>query len=558
MPDVLEERMIILSLLVGIVFLILFIISKLTRSEKKRRLDRIPDSIYLAVVLVILFVFWLPYASARPAQPFSIVIFVVSLLLMIGVMGQLILRPLRRVDPFLKCGIPERITRIAIVLVSYAFAFAFAEIGLAFVFLGILRPESVPLTPELVRYVLPAIAGSTLIVFRLSQRFVIEPLEILSRISEDIILASLGIYVYVAAAGYVGVEIQSLYGFGNPDFGIGLLVAAFGLGLEFWISRVDHALKLAGKARVADLWTLLSLEVLLLYFKHDRQTTLDDFSRRRHRRRANKVVRELDRRVHFRLFGKIVKGSHLLMLFLLASLPIGVYLNMRIPVRVMVPAYSAEVLISPESANTRIMLSDELEGLTYAVRLAKVVTTNSSFVAPLSSRLVSLNSSQFLVTWTGEYLVLRLHIVRVEYVVMGYRIRPLAYDQMNNSQFEYYSIYRDAEIYYALRLSGYSNITTLCMTSMNGMMTSNIKLTHAVKEDHHVLLQTKIEGETVKTDETIVESTDKELSNLLVLELNAAKISTHIEIKQEEPVAPFAILQGIQTRRPLLTRFGRS
>jgi len=236
---------------------------------------------------------------------------------------------------------------------------------------------------------------------------------------------------------------------------------------------------------------------------------------------------------------------------LIASVPAVIYLSIPVSVPIVVTGYSVDVNITGDANQLPVLLSDNIESpglMAYAVPLVRITVQNGLYVVPLSSRHYSLNSSDFFVTKTGEYMLVRLDEIPVEYVVGESRILPHVYDQRDNSQFDYFPIYRDAEIYYTLRVRGYYNITTVSMASMKGMITSNLKLIYAVKNGNRVLVQILIEGESVKLDETAIISTDKEFMNLLILNMKIAEVSTSINSRTEEPTAPFVFVQSSSFR----------
>jgi len=548
-----EGRIIVFDLAI-----IVFVLGLLFLVRKNKSTWKPEVRMSLIVLLSMLAPTWFIYAQERPHQPFSIILFTAMSFVMTGFMALFVFRPLTRLEPFVKCGLLEKAYRIGAIIASYALAFGFVEIAFSFVIVSMVKTESVPLAPELTRYTLPTIVGSILIVYRLGRQSQVGLLKFLCRLCEDTILASFAVFPYISSIRYVGVETLSLFGAVVPNLWHGFLVGVIGVIVEYCFHEVvsDARAIFPRTGYEDDLWKMLSLDGLLVFFEARRrgvarQQRIDEYVHgegRLHLVKRPGLVSRLDSRFHFTLAGRVVKMSHVVTVGLVCLIPLSIYSAIPVRVRVIVPAYSVGVVISANSANLPVLLSDQVESaerVGYAVPLVRIRVLNSSLTVPLSSRYTNLNSSEFFVSRTGEYLVVKFHVVPVEYVVGQGRFLPKTYDQMNNSQFDYFPIYRDAEIYYALTQKGYHNITTVSMNSLVGMMTSNVKLIYAVKDDYRILLQIRIEGETLKsTDETVIMSTDQESINMILLNLKTARISTSMYSRIEEPPIPFLFVRS--------------
>jgi len=167
-----------------------------------------------------------------------------------------------------------------------------------------------------------------------------------------------------------------------------------------------------------------------------------------------------------------------------------------------------------------------------------------TLTVPLSTRVANLNSTEFRVILTGEYVAIRFRKVPVEYSVNRVLFMPLDFDQLSNSEFEYLSIYRDVELYHLLWSKGYHNITTVSMSEARGTLMIQQKLVYATSGNKSVLVQVRIEGETVPLDYTTAVSRDENLLMDLRVVLDLAKVSTSYTALDQNPGTPFRVPQS--------------
>jgi len=550
MLDGIETWVLSINVLVVLMFLGLLILSRLSKQKTKSpmKLTQV-----LACIFGMLLPSWMIYALRRPYEPFSIVVFVSLVMVFVGVLGLWVLGPLEDLDIFSQSSLAGKCLRALVVLAGYALTYGYTEIGFTYILLGILRPETVPLTPEFVRYALPTIVGSTIILYRLSRRFHHGPMILLGKISEDAIMVSFAMWAYVFIARYVGVETQRLFGFETPNLLAGSIVGLSGLGIEFWIHQTSLDMNLQKRTAEPDTWKFFSLKGIVVFFEErdraKRQRQLDDFlavPKIRRRRRRSRVVQKLDQKLHFRLFGRTIRGSQVLMIIVVVFvLPSLLYMQTSVEVRVKAPAYRVKTSIRKDVGQIPVLLSDQIEGkklMSYAVPVVKVTILNDSFVVPLCSRHLNLNSSNYLVKRTGDYVVVILEMIPVEVAVRVPRMQQMSYDQLSNPSFEHFSMWRDAEIYYALKVSEYENVTVITTSSLIGLQTSETKIFYAVKNGYRVLIQATVQGETIKSDYTAISSRDEKTAERLTLCITRAKVGTSLSLMTEEPATPFIFL----------------
>lgn len=210
-------------------------------------------------------------------------------------------------------------------------------------------------------------------------------------------------------------------------------------------------------------------------------------------RRPNRAIQTLDKRFSVRYRGHFLRPSRvlrialLLLLLLLTGSTIALSVMKR---ETIVLATGFVVKIDLRTAaqlpeNVKFIVSESMDSLQteefYAIPIVSVETQNASFEAPLSNRFISLNSSQFQVLTTENYLLLSLTRAVVETHVYVLWYKNVEYDQTGNSVFDYKGFFREAEILYCLGKFGYANVTTLSTTNL-GEITSISKIIYAGNE----------------------------------------------------------------------------
>ena len=237
----------------------------------------------------------------------------------------------------------------------------------------------------------------------------------------------------------------------------------------------------------------------------------------------------------------------LLKITIVLAFPVVILIQLvAVPVTIMVPGYSVMIRLVPfVGSGVPVLRSDEIEQnglMKYAVPIVKVFAANISFTAPLSTRLYNQNSSAFQVQQTGYYELVALSVVPLKYQAAARLFTPVKYDQLSSSEFNYLPIYRDAELYYCMFVSGYSNITSLSISYTFATYTKEIKLIYGISSNNTVLIAIDREGDLVPLDSTTATSTDAQLLQLFEVTLSQAKVVTDYSSSVERPAPPFIVL----------------
>ena len=133
------------------------------------------------------------------------------------------------------------------------------------------------------------------------------------------------------------------------------------------------------------------------------------------------------------------------------------------------------------AASGWVALALTLVLLFYAVLAVEVLETRY-LVAPLSSGYLTLNSSSFSALTTGEYLAVTIQMIPVWAEIQVRVFPPVSLNQTQNPAFSYFGLFRDAEAYYALYLSGYRTVFSICTQINSGTTTSSLISFSAVSQ----------------------------------------------------------------------------
>jgi len=548
----LEIRFLIAILGVLVLFLMVFLFSK--RAPQKSR--RIPNSLFLFVILILVLIFVFQYSQLRPYNPISIAVLIISSFLMTGLFGFL-LYPFGQLKVFVG-GKKATALRLFFVIYFYMIYFILASQGLQFLFTGVINPQSIALTPEFERYALPTIASAVIIGYRLNKRFPSRTFEFMGDVARDIVYFSILMFWLSGAAQSSGVVL-------SPDLMfppivetslIGLVIGFVGVGIEGALLWAQRDLIRTGKPfSIEKLFNNL-LKGFLERGK-DHQETLDRFGltrrtaqKKRKPSPADRALKILDARfsIHFR--EQTLKASSILtaVLLLSMSLVICAFVAQK-TVTILAPAYFVEI---DELAKSNLpsdivyIVSEGAESLqidkTYAIPLVSIESSNTSFISPLSSRFSSLNSTEFKVLETGNYLTITIQKTYVETTVSTWLFQPVNYDQRNNANFDYRGFFREAEIFYSLRHYGYCNITTLSVTSFSATITSIQKIIFATNATKGVVLINILQrSETIiEEDKTSFISLDEEFMNATLFLIKQTKAMTTFVQEVASCSAPFS------------------
>lgn len=501
--------------------------------------------ILAGVALLLLFYFWGPYTWVRPTAPVSIVMTACLALMYVGLIGVLFLNPIRTWALFGRYDWRQRVVRFVIVLLCFIILFPQVERGLGYALVALMEPADIPLTPEIARYVVPTVAALLLVCYRISSQIKMVTLRLLNRIAEDAILASLAILAYTIVIGSLGTKIVNPFGEALASgLILGLAVWLSGIMLEGWLISTTEIFAGAPGALMS-IRHLLSFGVFLKIFEKGRQTFLLDYLPPEPRVEPAGVIARFAKKwaVSISARNKNIIG----VLLLLGTVGLAVAFTATGPRTLIVPGWKIELSVTgypvPDSAG--VFLSDRIEfkgPVSFSVPLVHISAGNSSFVAPLSSRYLTLNSSSFSVLTTGEYLAVSIQMVPV-WAEIQVRVFPsVPLNQTQNPAFSYFGLFRDAEAYYALYLSGYRTVFSICTQTYSGTTTSASKLMFAESADgRRILIRVSVQPESILPDETLLESVDATTSERVMRLVSSAGVSTSFKVVKADPTVPFSI-----------------
>ena len=216
------------------------------------------------------------------------------------------------------------------------------------------------------------------------------------------------------------------------------------------------------------------------------------------------------------------------------------------------PAYSVELSFATKTqlpSNATIITSEEVESLQpmklYAIPIVSVESLNSSFTGPLSRRLESLNSTNFLVSETGNYLIIELRKVTVETTVSASGLGSTTYNQTGNSAFDYLGFFRDGEIYYAFAQHGFNQVFALSLSSSVGEKSIAQKTLFSSKgSGQSALVVVNIQSDIFATDNTMLTSANEDFLNEAIFLIQQTKLNTGITQSISNATEPFYVLDS--------------
>ena len=519
------------------------VVAWLPKENRKHAAKTFP--LLLLVAFILLLVSWMQYAGLRPNAPFSIVITTSTYFLLLGFIGFVTILPMKRLDVFGAHPLLEKLGRFIAVLYCYSVIFGFTILGLGYGFSAIVRAASASETPEIGRFVIPTIAAALLISFRLSSRIKNIAWDTLHRISEDAIFGSFAILGYVQVVRFVGVNPLFPFGLSSADYIDGAGVGVAGLFVEWCILLLKRRLPpLPGQRLGNPLLPYLLRE----FFKKQRQVALDEwmYVPRTDNRSALRQWFESRITIPDSLKGRRAKiaffGSMLICLVIVVSLS-----QSQTAQTFLVPGWKVDLsIVAGPLKGATILLSDQVEFRTapetFAVPISMIRLTNSSFLAPLNSRYATLNSSEYRVLQTGTYLLVNITMIPVLLSGSSSLFPSSPFNQTSNPLLSYIGFYRDVEVYYALFKSGYTIVISICQESTSGFITTDSKLIFAEAPDgRRALVSIQRKGETIPTDQTVVQSLDTITARTIVDLISSARVGTAIQIVASNPTSPFRI-----------------
>lgn len=476
----LEEIYLLLAVLITALVLGLYFFSRI-RNGKTRK--AVPNSSVVLVLAILLTVLVAKYSQERPYHPMAVVFSVVLSVVGIGLFT-LLLWPFRDLKIFIREKKYATIRFFAVAFL-YSIYFAIVSRGFSFLFHGIINPQTVILTPEFERYIIPTLSISVLAIYRLTKVFSSKATEFLGELSRDVVMFSLMMFWLGFSVSIIGIKISVDLSFQPSEESalLGVIAGITSVGLEGVLLWIKNDLSKTGR-RLSVEQAIRSFFPIFTPKREKNQKTLDMFYTepiaQKTSKGLNRASKILDSRFSLHYRGHVLRASRLLTLAisLISILFIGVFMSTK-DVVVLAPAYSVELDLFTETQlpfDTEVITSECMESLVvvdkfYAIPIVSIQSSNSSFEAPLSNRFIFINSSQFMVLKTGQYLVIRLTETHVETHVRTTLIPRVDYNQTNNTHFDHRGFFREAEIFYCLEQFGYDQITTLSVTSLQGFIT---------------------------------------------------------------------------------------
>jgi hypothetical protein len=198
------------------------------------------------------------------------------------------------------------------------------------------------------------------------------------------------------------------------------------------------------------------------------------------------------------------------------------------------------------SGSYTVLSSEQMDtvsvGNAYAIPIVHVSAGNQSFLAPLAQRIQGLNSSTYLVTYTGKSLYLTVKQTPIFVTLKGSVLGSPNPDQTGNEQFAYRGLFRDAEFYYTLWHHGFNNITKICQISTTGTIDTRLEIIYASNnQTQTVRVESKItNGITTLTDDTTSITTVASFSEDLKFLLAQSRVNTSFNALEAQPNPGFS------------------
>ncbi|MEM2175462.1 MAG: hypothetical protein QXI58_07590 [Candidatus Micrarchaeia archaeon] len=515
--------------------------------QRKEDKPKLPKSLFLLSALAFLLPLLLTYISFRPYEPISIMLRVIISIFVMSIFG-FFFKIFRKMKIFESEFL---LFRLLLITFCYMLFYSLLIQGLEFLFIGIIDPESVILTPEFTKVALPVFAGMVLLIYWFRIIFESEIYKFIGRIAKDFIYFSLSLlllkYIILSAnASLIYRTTQSL----DKVTISGILLGLIGIFLERVLLWIQHDLKKAGLVASLDsIYERVKQETGFSLKKG--QKTLHHFiAQETHLSPSTKqFFKKLNHRFSFSIGKHFIKVSRMVIMIILIFTVLLIYspITQRTQT-ILAPAYSIfvkRIKTVDLSPNIKIINSEQVEeldeGLTYIIPIVDIRTVNYSFSAPLNKRFSILNSSDFLVTYTGEYLVLKINKYPVEINVSSNVLFPLEYNQYNASHFKYQGFFREAELFFALYNHGYKNITTVTIFIPSITIQKIYKYIYAEKKENETtLISIYFSWESIpELDEITLITKDITLVNEIDFLIKQIKVITSLKVINTIPLPPF-------------------
>jgi len=539
------------------IFLVVFVVGLYLLSKKRREKleEDLPNSALVIVLAILLSLLLAQFSQQRPYNVLALVFFVITSIVVI-VFFAFLLWPFRKLGIFVHTQEKKYvISRFLVVAYLYFTYFVIIRRGFSFFLNGIINPEAIALTPEFDRYVIPTLSGLILLIYRLTTIFSSKSTEFFGEMSKDVIIFSFLMFWLNSVSAFIGVNIST--DLPLPTFEetalLGGIVAVGSVGLEGVIVWIQRDLSKTGRSLSVERVILSMFGQFISKRKRISQRTLDEFYpkpiAKRSLKSANRAIKVLDKRFSLRYRGRVIRASTLLTsALLLSTILLAAGLMISKDIIVLAPAFSVEINLVTKaelsddamvvvSENAEFILTDKV----YAIPVVSVKSSNLSFLAPLSSRFLALNSSDFMVSKADQYLTILLTMEFVETVVRTRVFMPTKYNQTSNENFGYRGFFREAEIFYCLAKFGFNEITTLSTTSLQGFIHVVQKSIFAKNSTGcAVLVYVEQRGETIiYEDRTHLICSNEDIINEAIFLIEQTKTKTECVKQIKSPTVPY-------------------
>jgi hypothetical protein len=506
----------------------------------------------LSFILLTAFMLAIPvmqYATLRPYQPVSIATSIILAAVVFPLYG-IIKKYFVRIELAFSASRYGLFSLLGFVF-CYLILFMVTVDGIDYFFEGLVSPQSIILTPEFISIGIPTLVFLILFAYRIGDRFKSSPLDFLRKISDDLITLSLTVLLLSFVAGVSGAQlVKSPIEVSFDSSTVGLAAGFLAIGVEYTTVRLAKAMQEARPGLSIDETIDQFLGPLRRPASND-QRTLDDFEKPKERRRAPSrgFWGRADAKHSIKLGKRRLKPSTMFTISLLLVVSLLFYASVApVETSLLVQGVEIHASIVGQSATSKATfttsegMQDAAAGHTYAIPIVNVTTFNSTFIAPLSDRYSSLNSSTYVVHDTGDYLLLALDRVVINGSFTTNLLEHPARNQTDNSEFNYIGIFGDAEMYYSLANSGYENITVLSETTISGTNTPVTKIMYANDSSGNtVLLEFQDSGDIVSLQTLTITTTNSQIYSSINSLFLQAKVPIVLSFSDANPKPNFRV-----------------
>ncbi len=549
--DSLEGRLLVFSaIIVGLIVAALVY----AHFRKSKTNAKIPMSLALIFGLTLLLPLVAEYTIQRPYLGFSIVFSIVGSLILLMLLG-FFLKYFSGMGLFVH-GARSLALRLFFMVYFYVILTVLVYSSFVFFLGDLINPTNIVLTPEVYRFALPTGVFLVLFLYRMRLYFKSAGYDIIGEVARDVLFFSFTLYflkwMILAAGATLPDQLSSI-----PSEQV------FYMGLGFSV------LGIAGEGLILYLLTNLRMHHTVLNFdqiirsfvqqllpRDRKQKSIDDFvppplETLSEPTRLGQVAMRLDRKVTVKVKGHSIKGSTLVLSSLLLVLIIfGIlFIGGSRNFTAKISGYKISLAMMDSGSLTgsyTIVSSEQMDTVdvatAYAIPIVQILAGNQSFQAPLANRYLGLNSSNYLVKYTGKSLFVTISQIPIFVTLKYSALSPPNLDQTGNDQFAYRGFFRDAEFYYSLWRHGFSNITKICQASTTGTLDTHLEVIYAsTNQTQTVRLDSKItNGITTLTDDTTSVTTVTSFSEDLKFLLAQSRVSTSFVELDQQPRFDFS------------------